>query len=333
MIPAQSTTQHSVTDSLEHTKLELLRLLSSMQTILHEDPAWSNHTQHLGRNILAFQHELSKTDIENIPLNLLQTMKRDIDDLKTTVEAFPEPTIKAKAVNIVNQMEHMNGQLSVGRSFSGNTPYMEALYQPLDVRAVFSDLNSLFELSFGLALQPQLELHAKIDTQIQKIDALINDSREERELRKKELKAKEDELAVLRERSRKAEQMNAVYDFVSKCERLYCQVRNVQQQTFVKGVQSATFNLEELREAFELGTLSGQILLDTVKQVKEERLEYGHASLGLRKSLRLRDAFIPLVEEHFGLTVRQKTVMGKLRDWVVGQLGEDATLHDLFESA
>ena len=288
-----------------------------------------------------------RTDNGNLPLNLLTTMENEINGLKTAIENFPDPIIRAKAQNIVNRMEHRNGQLFVGPSIGGNTPYLQTMYRPLDLGSLVADLKPVLELSLELELRPQMEIHAKIDGQNQKIDgqnqkidALINSGRAEREvrekeleLREKELKVKEEEIMYLRARIRKTEHMNAVYDFVSKCERYFCQLRNIEAVTFNQGVQGNLFALEGLVGEFNLGNISGQTLVETVKVVKDERLEHGHAPADLRKSLRLRDSLFPLVEEHFGLTVRQRMVISKLKDWAVDRLGEYATLNDLFEIA
>ncbi|KAI8819903.1 uncharacterized protein EV422DRAFT_507086 [Fimicolochytrium jonesii] len=340
----------------------LVKLDEMKSLILTRSSGWEAKVPQLRQLIASVQHMLCETSGVNTPLLQLQSMQQEIAKLKRTIEEFPDPFVKDKALRIVDHITTMSGQLFLGPSTEGRTPYMHAAYRPLDLAGLLRDVEPFLSATLKLAQQPYsrlpdirlrrveppcatpevtgqlllyVELTEKICQQSEKIDLMLATHAEQSATREKEiaLLQEQEQLATAKERAEKAECMNAVYDFISANERLLCKRFDVDCMTMNKALTTAAIAWSDLGNELSLpdGVDKDKQFqfVGMINKIKDERLEYGHASKAVAKGFLLSESLMSTAETHFSLNPAQMGILEKLLNWTLSQLCHGATLLEL----
>ncbi|KAJ3161205.1 hypothetical protein HDU86_007827 [Geranomyces michiganensis] len=258
----------------------------------------------------------TSTIFTNAPLMQLRAIRQQIEELKRALENISDVDLKERALGIVDQVSHMSGPIYVGPSREGTTPYMHAAYAPLNLTALLQDMAPFLQGAVDMAQKPYVELHALIRQQSADIAAQAEATRRSTAALEKSNALLQAQLETATERARKAESMNAVYDFVSACERLLCKQFDVYPDALSRALYANVIDWTNLREELGLDDASRTRLLDTIRGVKDQRLEYGHAPKQLAAQLEVATGILPLADEHFILSETQSDVLRTLVAWV-----------------
>ncbi|KAJ3178966.1 hypothetical protein HDU87_003235 [Geranomyces variabilis] len=292
--------------------------MEALVATISTDSDWSTKLPQVRHAIAALQHLVCASDNPNTPLLQLQSMQTEIADLKRTIETFPDPVVKDKALRIVDHLVTMSGSLFVGPSQEGQTPYLHAAYRPKDLTAMLRDVSPFLTATLEIATRPYAALNNTICQQNTKIDQVLE-----------QVAFLQAEVAAAKERAQKAEWMNVVYDFTSSCERLLCKRFNIESSTISRALRTSAIDWTNLRSVLEISDAGKERLVNTIKKIKDERLEYGHTSKAVAEKLVLATSLIPIAQDHFTLTQPQIDILNKMLKWTLSEMDHTTTLLEL----
>ncbi|POW23508.1 hypothetical protein PSHT_00176 [Puccinia striiformis] len=223
---------------------------------------WNSKIPRMCQLVTSMQHLINDTNTRNAPLDKLATLVHEIAELEKSIAQFPQATIRDCTLHILHSLTTMSGQLF---------PFL------LDV--------------LKYANQPQTQLNAtilKLENAVAKQGSKINSINQQLHIFVEKAEKAEERVA-------KAEKMNAAYDFVHSVKRILCSHLKVNHQnysiTIAQALRSGATDWATVQTILQLEDQSSESLLKTLHKIKDERLEYGHASKATAKDLVLSTSY------------------------------------------
>ncbi|KAI9609415.1 hypothetical protein H4Q26_007369 [Puccinia striiformis f. sp. tritici PST-130] len=208
---------------------------------------WNSKIPRMCQLVTSMQHLINDTNTRNAPLDKLATLVHEIAELEKSIAQFPQATIRDCTLHILHSLTTMSGQL-----FYAN--------------------------------QPQTQLNAtilKLENAVAKQGSKINSINQQLHIFVEKAEKAEERVA-------KAEKMNAAYDFVHSVKRILCSHLKVNHQnysiTIAQALRSGATDWATVQTILQLEDQSSESLLKTLHKIKDERLEYGHASKATAKT-------------------------------------------------
>ena len=211
---------------------------------------------------------------------------------------------------------------------------MHASYSPLNLTSMLRDVSPFLQAALETANRPYLDLHNMIQQQNSKLDSVLAALTTSTAANEKQVALLQAQVDGAKERAEKAECMNAVYDFISACERLLCKRYDIEPVTISRALSTDAIDWGNLSDEFDISDANEEGLVAAINKVKNERLEYGHASNAVAEKLVLSTSLIAIAQEHFTLTKSQLSILEKMLAWSLSLLPDTAaTLLELRQAA
>ncbi|KAI9622586.1 hypothetical protein KEM48_007203 [Puccinia striiformis f. sp. tritici PST-130] len=235
---------------------------------------WNSKIPRMCQLVTSMQHLINDTNTRNAPLDKLATLVHEIAELEKSIAQFPQATIRDCTLHILHSLTTMSGQLFV------------ANYKPLNLVTLLEEIQPFLLDVLKYANQPQTQLNAtilKLENAVAKQGSKINSINQQLHIFVEKAEKAEERVA-------KAEKMNAAYDFVHSVKRILCSHQNYS-ITIAQALRSGATDWATVQTILQLEDQSSESLLKTLHKIKDERLEYGHASKATAKDLVLSTSY------------------------------------------
>lgn len=134
------------------------------------------------------------------------------------------------------------------------------------------------------------------------------------------------------DRARKADLINAIHEFVWRCQTLICRKWGVAFCSFEEALQESYMSWEELNEELQLPFKDATALLNMVDNISFSRLEPGFAPVELTNRLVLKTCLLNLADEYLSLYPEERCAFKGLLNWSVSNVvSENSTLFEFGE--